>query len=102
LKNDYNIFIEFIEDVNLFITGIELCDSYNINIEKFAELWLTFRITSNKSINLTFNTLLEMEKAILKDHKFDDSTMKNIEEDTMDKSLVPVETWYFLIFLNIL
>jgi hypothetical protein len=98
----YNIFIEFIEDVNVLITGIELCDSHNISIEKFAELWLTFRITNNKSINLTFNTLLEMEKAILKEQKLDDSTMKNIEnqEDTRDN--VPVKTWYSLIFLNIL
>jgi len=43
-----------------------------------------------------------MEKAILKEQKLDDSTMKNIEnqEDTRDN--VPVKTWYSLIFLNIL
>lgn len=71
------------------MTGFELCESYNVDVEKLTELWLTFCVNNNSDIDPTLATLVKMENAVLKkDYKLHDSTMENNankNQSTMDK-----------------
>ncbi|KAM0729459.1 DNA polymerase alpha subunit B [Formica fusca] len=67
----------------------ELCESYNVDVEKLTELWLTFCVNNNNDIDPTLDTLVNMENTVLKkDYKLHGLIMENNtnkKQSTMDK-----------------
>lgn len=67
--------------------GFEFCESYDIDVEKLSELWLTFCYNNAIEINPTIDTLIKMEFAVLKDYKLHDLNIESHtkqEESTME------------------
>lgn len=59
-----------------------------MDVEKLTELWLTFCVNNNNDIDLTLDSLVEMENTILKkDYKLHDLTTENNmnKKESMDK-----------------
>ncbi|XP_024887193.1 DNA polymerase alpha subunit B [Temnothorax curvispinosus] len=52
----------------------EFCESYDVDVEKLTELWLTFCVNNNTDIDPTVDTLVKMERTVLKDYNVHDST----------------------------
>lgn len=73
----------------IMITGFELCETYNVDVEKLTELWLTFCVNNNSDIDPTLSTLVKMENAILKkdckSHDLITEDNENKIQSTMDK-----------------
>ncbi|XP_011644932.1 DNA polymerase alpha subunit B isoform X1 [Pogonomyrmex barbatus] len=72
----------------------EFCESYDVDVEKLTELWLTFCVNNNTDIDPTVNTLIKMEHAVLKDYKLHDSTVENNvnqEQSTAEKHFISKE-----------
>ncbi|KAL0131721.1 hypothetical protein PUN28_002935 [Cardiocondyla obscurior] len=73
----------------------EFCDSYNIDVEKLTELWLTFCVNNNTDIDPSVDTLLELERVILKKcYKLPNSATKshvNQEQSTVEKHFITNE-----------
>ncbi|XP_072748793.1 DNA polymerase alpha subunit B [Anoplolepis gracilipes] len=67
----------------------ELCEAYDVDVEKLTELWLTFCVNNNNDIDPTLDTLVNMENAVLKkDYKLHGLIMENDinkKQSTMDK-----------------
>lgn len=86
--------------------GFEFCESYNVDVEKLTELWLTFCVNNNSEIDPTIDTLYEMENAVLKnDYKLNNlSTENNVnqEQSTMDEHFIENIASYPLIFHKII
>lgn len=68
--------------------GFQLCESYNVDVEKLTEFWLTFCVNNNNDIDPTLDSLVKMENTVLKkDYKLHDLTMENNmnRKQSMDK-----------------
>lgn len=81
---------------------MQLCESYNVDMEKFTELWLTFCISNDKEIEPTIDILAQMENTVLKtDCKIRNTTTENNtnqERATQDEQFITNRTVYPLIF----
>jgi len=77
--------------------GLEFCESYNVDVEKLTELWLTFCVNNNIDIDPTVDSLVKMERAVLKkDYKLHNSTMTGDakqEQNTMGKHFIDNEAY---------
>ncbi|EFN81326.1 hypothetical protein EAI_14123 [Harpegnathos saltator] len=63
----------------------ELCESYNVDVEKLTELWLTFCVNNDNNIDPTIDALIELENTVLKkDYKSDNLTKENCVEPQQD------------------
>ncbi|XP_011696831.1 PREDICTED: DNA polymerase alpha subunit B isoform X2 [Wasmannia auropunctata] len=73
----------------------EFCESYDVDVEKLTELWLTFCVNNNTDIDPTVDNLIKMERAILiKDRKVRDPTTKSSvkqEQNTTEKRFITNE-----------
>lgn len=86
-------------------TGLGFCDSYNVDVEKFTEMWLTFCINNNDDIDPTLEGLIKMENIVLKTKSHDISKENNTnqEQTTVDKEFIESATFlYPLIFYKVL
>lgn len=84
----------------IFSLGFEFCESYDIDVEKLSELWLTFCYNNDIDIDPTIDTLIKMEYAVLKDYKLHDSNIESHtkqEQSTMEKHFITNEAVYPLI-----
>ncbi|XP_011867572.1 PREDICTED: DNA polymerase alpha subunit B [Vollenhovia emeryi] len=72
----------------------QLCDLYDVDVEKLTELWLTFCVNNDTDIDPTVDTLVKMERAVLKDYKPHDSTVESPakQQEPMEKHLAASET----------
>jgi len=77
--------------------GLEFCESYDVDVEKLTELWLTFCVNNDIDIDPTVDTLVKMERAVLKkDYKLHGSIMTSDtkqEQNTMGKHFIDNEEY---------
>lgn len=77
--------------------GLEFCETYDMDVEKLTELWLTFCVNNDTDIDPAVDTLIKMERAILKEYKLHNSTPeshKKEEQSTMEKHYIANEAMY--------
>lgn len=77
--------------------GFECCESYDVDVEKFTELWLTFCVNNNTDIDPTIDTLVKMEHSVLKkDYKLHSSTTESHtkQEQSTKRHFIANETGY--------
>jgi len=75
--------------------GLEFCESYDVDVEKLTELWLTFCVNNDIDIDPTVDTLVKMERAVLKkDYKLHSSTTTDdAKQNTMGKHFIDDEVY---------
>ncbi|KAK9304090.1 hypothetical protein QLX08_004458 [Tetragonisca angustula] len=73
-----------ISDKSVIDKCIKLCHVYNIDEEKFIELWVAYTVPQSLNINPTIDNLIKFEKEDLEKNKYslEFSTQTNIHFDT--------------------